>query len=538
MPISQQGAINTTALIVPDLYVQIVPPQTLLLNGVPTNIIGVIGTASWGPVGQPVIVSSMADYAKTFGPVMNRLYDMGTAVAAAIQQGAQNFRCVRVTDTTDTAGIAAIGASGTNPNNGIAIQFSSIFTGSASTYLTAYFGNGSANGTWRITLSRLGGATEIYDNMPTLGSNTLTWANFANVINGTVAVPVGSPNSGPSKLVFANGPAGAGTWTPIAPSAAVGTSGASNAGADGAAVTPAQVVGVDTIPRKGMFALRGQGCSIGVITDVTDSTQYTTQASFGLSEGIYMMLATPAGDTITNAVTTKGSAGLDSYSCKLLFGDWIWWNDQTNGVQRLISPQGFAAGRLANLSPEQSSLNKPLFSVVGSQKSGQPGTGPFTSYSAAELQALFQPGIDVIANPQPGGSYWGVRLGHNSSSNAATNGDNYTRMTNYIASTLAAGMGIYVGQVVNLSLFQRIRATLLSFLQGLLTQGLLGTTDGSLPFAVICDISNNPLIRTGLGYVQADVQIRYQAINEKFIVNIEGGQTVVVQRQTIPTGQT
>ena len=51
MPIVQQGAINTTALIVPDLYVQIVPPQSLLLNGVPTDVLGVVGTASWGPVG-------------------------------------------------------------------------------------------------------------------------------------------------------------------------------------------------------------------------------------------------------------------------------------------------------------------------------------------------------------------------------------------------------------------------------------------------------------------------------------------------------
>ena len=42
MPIVQQGSINTTALVVPDLYVQIVPPQNLVLNGVPTNIVGVI----------------------------------------------------------------------------------------------------------------------------------------------------------------------------------------------------------------------------------------------------------------------------------------------------------------------------------------------------------------------------------------------------------------------------------------------------------------------------------------------------------------
>src|ERR1700730_10866086 len=98
MPIVQQGNVNTTALVVPDLYVQIVPPQNLVLNGVPTNVIGVIGTATWGPVGEPVIIATMADYAQLFGPIMPNKHDMGTQVATAVQQGAQNFRCVRVTD--------------------------------------------------------------------------------------------------------------------------------------------------------------------------------------------------------------------------------------------------------------------------------------------------------------------------------------------------------------------------------------------------------------------------------------------------------
>ncbi len=62
-----------------------------------------VGTASWGPVGQPVIVATMADYARNFGPLLARKYDMGTHVATAVQQGAANFRCVRVTDGTDTA---------------------------------------------------------------------------------------------------------------------------------------------------------------------------------------------------------------------------------------------------------------------------------------------------------------------------------------------------------------------------------------------------------------------------------------------------
>ena len=91
--------------------------------------------------------------------------------------------------------------------------------------------------------------------------------------------------------------------------------------------------------------------------------------------------------------------------------------------------------------------------------------------------------------------------------------------------------------MINAGLFRRIRSTQLSFLQALLGQGILGSTDGSQPFSVICDTSNNPPGRTGLGYVQSDAQIQYQAINEKFIVNLEGGQTVQVTRQTLPTGQ-
>ena len=47
MPILQQGSINTNGLSVPDIYVQIVPPQNLVLNGVPTNIAGIEKTRSF-----------------------------------------------------------------------------------------------------------------------------------------------------------------------------------------------------------------------------------------------------------------------------------------------------------------------------------------------------------------------------------------------------------------------------------------------------------------------------------------------------------
>jgi hypothetical protein len=518
VPISQQGAINTTSLIVPDLYVQIVPPQNLVLNGVPTNIVGVVGTAPWGPVNEPTIVGTMSDYAQQFGSLVPRTCDMGTQVATAVQQGAQNFRCVRVTDGTDTAAYSVVPGSNAS--------FTAIYTGSLGNNIVLTLGVGTRPATWMLSVLLPGFEPELYDGLT--GDGAAFWVGLAAAVNTGLG-----RQRGPSMLVIAS--AGGTTASPAPFSLTLGSSGA---GSDGATLVGSpQMIGSDIPVRSGMYALRGQGCGIALLSDCSDPETWVNQAAFGLQEGIYMILATPPGDTITNAMTTKAQVGLDSYSAKLMFGDWLWWTDQVNNMVRLVSPQGFAAGRLANLSPEQSSLNKQIYGILGSQSSGTPGSGQNTAYSTADLSALLGAGIDVICNPQPGGSFWGVRGGHNTSSNPATDGDNYTRLTNYIAETLAAGMGQYVGCVVNSNLFQQIRSTQLSFLNNMYGQGLLGSTDGSIPFTVICDTSNNPSSRTSLGYVQSDAQIQYQAINERFIVNVEGGQTVQVSRQTLPTGQ-
>jgi len=521
MPIVQQGTLNTTALVVPDLYVQIVPPQNLVTNGVPTNLMGVVGTASWGPVNQPVIVGTMADYAQNFGPIVTRKYDMGTSVATAIQQGAADFRCVRVTDGTDLAASYALGLA----NGSFNVMFTALHTGSLGNNITITLAQAAMTGAWQLVVGLPGLVPEVYPNIQA-PSAARFWQNLVAAINtGTGAL------RGPSQLVVAT----PGSLTSEAPFAfgPLLLSGGSDGASGVASVT---LIGQDTVPRMGMYALRSQGCGIGVLVDSDDSTQWTTQAAFGLSEGLYMILTGPSGQTIPGAVATMQAAGLDSYSAKLMFGDWVYWYDQANAVTRLVSPQGFVAGRLANLSPEQSSLNKPLYSVIGTQWSGAPNTGQVSTYSDAELQILFQSGIDVIANPQPGGAYWGVRCGHNTSTNVTIHGDNYTRLTNYIAATLAAGMGQFIGQVINTALFQQIRSTQLSFLLNLFSQGILGSIDGSLPFSVICDSSNNPQSMTNLGFVQSNAQVQFQSINEMFIVNVEGGQTVIVQRQTLPGG--
>src|SRR5580698_7630935 len=103
MPIFSLGALNTAALVTPGVYVQKIPPRTRFINGVPTDILGLIGVGSWGPVNSSILANDA-----TFGPVNNRKYDLATALSISSQIGANNVRAVRVTDGTDAAASAAV----------------------------------------------------------------------------------------------------------------------------------------------------------------------------------------------------------------------------------------------------------------------------------------------------------------------------------------------------------------------------------------------------------------------------------------------
>lgn len=517
MPVTPVGAINTNALYVPDVYVQIVPPSENFINGQPTNILGIVGTAQWGPVNAPTTVGSLSDYVQKFGNIQARKYDMGTAVWAAVLNGANNMRCVRVTDGTDAAASSIFGTTG--------CTFTAKYTGTLGNTITVALAVGSAANSWKATVTLPGLVPEVFDNIAAGLTGNAVWVAIAAAINSGV-----SGLRGPSQIVVAT--AGASTAAPVAGSILLGTGGASpTLGTDGATtITGSVLIGQDTTPRKGMYALRSSGASVAMLADCDNSTTWTTQVSYGLSEGVYMIGTGPAGDTVANAVTAKATAAIDSYTMKLLFGDWVYFADTVNNVTRLISPQGFVAGRLSALSPEQSSLNKPLYGIVGTQKSYQNLT-----YSSADLQTLAQAGIDVVANPIPAGASFGVRLGCNTSSNAVINGDNYPRLTNYIAYTLNAGMGIYIGRLQSPGVRNQAMATLNAFLGNLWQQGMIGDVSdvSKQPFSVQMNNANNPPARVALGYMQADVRVTYLSVITKLLINVEGGQSVRVSSQLV-----
>jgi hypothetical protein len=747
MTVLPQGNYNNNALTVPGLYIQVVAPQNGFINGIPSNILGLVGTASWGPVNSPVSISTVNDYMQNFGPVLTNKYDMGTHVALACLQQANNISCVRVTDGTDTAASVALVDTNGSPATGLTLN--SFYTGAYGNLIQAVVSAGTSNTnaspSFKLTISVPNGVPEIFDNIGGTGSNI--WANMTNAVNlgqgsirppsvlctaslatyissvsitaagsyatlptfGTTGDGSGATFAGTMKAVsavmvaagtgyvqadtitltggthtvnailtvqttqivsldvnaggsnyqvgdtitlaggthstaailtvatvssgavstftisnvgsysvnassFTQGATsgvgtgatfntvvwgvntasvttvGAYTALPSSPVAQGSTSGSGSGatftmfwgvasvavtaggsgydstsafsvtggGGSGGALgtlaisslmTPAlstytlsggtngitgvsdsTVIGQDTVPRKGMYALRGSGASVIDLCDVTGSSTFTTQVAYGLSEGAETIMVGPAGQTIAQAGSVKQSVGVNSYAGKVLIGDWIYWQDTYNNVLRLVSPQAPLAGAISYLNPAQSDLNYPLQGIVATQT-----TFANQTYSPADMQNIASYGLDVIYNPSPGGNYFAAQFGRNTSSNPAINGDNYTRLTNFIAYSLNAVMGQFVGQLQTPSLQLAAQTTLSSFLANLQAQGMIGTSDGSPAYQVILNSSNNPQSRVALGYMQADVSVVYLSVVQYFVINLQGGQTVSIQTlNTVP----
>jgi hypothetical protein len=589
MTIVQAGSLNVAAIQVPGVVVQIIPPGASPVSGVPTDILGIVGTAIWGPVNAPTIVGNYSQYKSQFGDLQNRLRDMGTAVAVAIQQGCQNFRCVRVTDGTDAKATKAVngialavtaasstGGSGYTPGTqtvmftgcsgtaatatcvvsllgvpgaititsggnysaaptGFTIPggsgltptittgsvasalFSALYTGSLGNTVAVALAAGQAAGSWNLAVSAPGRLTEIFDGIT--GTGAAFWEAVANAVNNGLTL-----SRGPSKLITAayqNNPAAAAAFSVTL-----------TGGTDGAAgMTDTMMLGADGVgsARTGMYALRGTGAAVGMLADCLLSTTWTTQDAFGLSEGIYKIMTGPAGDTIANAIATIATAGLNDFCSKLMFGDWIWWNDPVSQIARFVSPQGFTAGRLANLAPMLSTLNQQSAGVAGTQASMAN-----YAYSQADLLALITAGIDLIANPGPAGvpgfTWWS---GTNTSANPAVNGDNYPRLTFFIARNLNAWAGQFIGQLQTATQRAAAWAALDQFLMSLWQLGVIGSADstfpnGAVPFSIVLDDTNNPPNRVALGFEQADIQITYLSVIRNFIANIQAGQSVQI----------
>jgi len=515
MPILPPGSVNPNSLIAPGVYIspQLPAPP---LTGAPTDIILFVGTAIGGPVNAPVTCFGLQEYINIFGTPQNSTYDMGTQVMIAASMRAYNFVCVRVTDGTDVKADAdildtatptpAIGMTVTAKNSGtlgnqikIIISEGTNSTVSAPTYkVTILYPTGTGNS-----------IPENFDNIG--GAGATLWQNMVNAINlgqGSLAPP--------SALVTAA--IGVSTGTPDLETYTLAGGTTGNSG-----VNAASLVGDDTTtPREGMYAARDVDFDLMVLSNVSDGATYIEQVNFAESQAAYAILTRPSNESFTAGITAKKAISFDPNMMawgKLMVGDWVRVQDNFNKVQRYVSPQSFVAGKLANLAPEQSGLNKPMASslFLGTQISDNNGR-----YTADDIAQILLNGLDVIARPSPGGFYFAEQTGKNllGNLNILANGDEFTRNTDFLMSSIQDFAGPYIGRLISDSESKALKAGVVSFLANLWAQEKIGLSNDPRTVPYLVSVDNSESIK---GIQILNVEVAFLKVLVVLLVNLQTG---------------
>jgi hypothetical protein len=444
-----------------------------------------------------------------------------------------------ITLTATGTGVTLTASSGTllaGAAPGILATLTSKYTGSYPNTGTLTVSAGSASTstspTYRVTFAQPNQVPEVYDNIiayATAGSGYSATTFAANVVNAINGTPQLNPSRPASSYVTAV--AGASTQTPWLNNAygpaVTGTDGSAFAG--GPSTADAAQLGVNGSTKTGMYALTGQmqGGQF-VLSGNTDLSNVAASAiAFANQENSHYVCSFPTGTSVASAITNKIAYGINAYQCTVL-KDYVEITDSINSLSpRRMNPSAFLVGLMCVTSPEQSPANRRVAGITGTERTGYSVNQPYTS---ADLALLEQNGINLFSNPVPGGAYFGLRHNKNSFSADPTRMNiAYSTLTKYIAANLGSSgvLGQFVGQVQskasNDPLREKVRAALSDFVSRLAQQGLLDPSS-----FVQCDLRNNPASAIAAGALRADLVLVYNAIVDRLIIGVTGGQTVSV----------
>ncbi len=421
-----------------------------------------------------------------------------------------------VTGTTPTITSTASGATLAGGNVTL-LPLNAYYTGTEGNSLRVTAEQGTnytqAIPTWTIRVSRVGLSpqSEVFPNILESSLKTLLATYLAN---GQ------SVSRGPSELL-SPGTAGAGSGAPA--QTQLSLSGGLNGDT---AITKAQLLGTNTAtPATGMYALDRKGVQQFGLCGMVDSTAWTSMTAFAILIGALVVLPFAASTSTAAAIALKKSAGVDT-PYAVLVKDWIQFFDSANDALRLVSPMPFALGKIASLNPRESPGNKPIVGPTATER-----TIAKQDYTTSELADLHRYGIMIITNDLPGGTFFGLRHGLNTSTNNATNGVEYTRMTNFIAYSLNGAFGAVIDQVQSAQPNDPLRASvekkLRNFFLGLKSPDVRMIDDFSVDMA-FGPGKINTAESVGAGFMKAKVMVKYLSIVRFFVVQLTGGKTVEV----------
>ncbi len=419
-----------------------------------------------------------------------------------------------------SSGATETATTGTGSTSTAGATITALFTGTSGNNITMVISAGGKSGTYNVNIIPFQGLSELYPNIP----GTLFWKNLHNAINSGLGTYRG-PSSYLRVTAFNAAVAAPtlGTYT-----LSGGTDGRAN-------VVTADLLGSDSAaPRTGLYSLRNLNPAVSAVwvTGCTDQVLIPSLIQLAESEGMTALFPFASGTSSASAVSQAQTLGYHSSSF-IFTWNWLYFYDQVNAQTRLVPPNAVLGGRLCTLTPEQSLSNKNVYLVLGTERSNQyTGSLPF---SLSEIGSLEQAGVMFIMNPIPAGSIYGVRHGLTTSLDEATQPVEWWRMTSYLARSLNASMGQFVGRLQSQRaddpLRLEVRTSLNTFLETL--KGLQQIDD----YRVNCDFSTASSARPGLGmntpasvaqhYLYVLVQVRYLSSVRFFVVSLQGGTTVV-----------
>ncbi|SDI49217.1 phage tail sheath C-terminal domain-containing protein [Paenibacillus naphthalenovorans] len=415
-------------------------------SGVSLGRIGVVGTFAKGPLNKPVTIGSPDQFVQQFGEFRTDLSGP-LSMLGAFNQGASDFVVVRIGGASiatakltlkDDANADSIIAEATSPGKWA--------NGTESTGIKVAVAAGTSAGTVKLVVIS-GNKSTVFDGvtLDNVGTFSTSDVTFKKVTGATKL-----PN-----VIDAQPLAGGDDGATTADTDYVGT-----LAADGS--------------RSGLRVLDPVRCSVVIAAQqsstVIRSALLTHAANAGLDEGLRMaVLNTPQATAVDAATALTGS--LDSMRGIMAY-PWV-EPQEMEGVY--VAPDGYYAGRLAQLPGHHSPSNKQINGILSTER--------LLTY--AEVKALTQAKISPITLVE--GRGFRIRNGLTLASDTAWNQTNIRRIFDKIEMTVYNDTQWVISEPHTPKTWAALAAQIDAVLQNMKQQEEIYDFKPT-----VCDASNNP----------------------------------------------
>lgn len=484
----QEGSINQSV----NEVIVIEREPNAFVEGASTNIAGAVMQTTRGDLEEIHRVGSMEEFSAKLGDYDSSL-DGYLFARRFFDAGGGILDVVRVTDGNEAA------ASGSLEN---AVASGTVFTiladspGTWGNSMKVFVENNSATGYVNITVV-YGKQTSTYSHVTSDSTDTDNYfptvvqkdANafievVANLTDGTL------PDEGTTTL--AGGTNGTLTGSSLADTAYVGT----------------ESGGV----RTGIQKFKESDEVILVVSarsnDTVNAALRTHVADTDLSPR-RTIISFAAATSVSTAVTNMGTINVDK--TKVMFPHVIVRNPYS-GIKETVSVVPYAAGLETLLSYEQSASQVQLPATV---------LAPEIKLTNTELATLTKNRMNPIAKVRGVGLIY--TEDQTSSSNPAKQQQSTRKAKDFFALSIDSGLKPFISKPIRPSLWSDIKTAISSLLKLEERAGRIGRSDGSTPYSVKVDSSNNPSDVVQRNRVIVEVEISLLGHADKIYVYLDAG---------------